>query len=151
MNFKVNKVKWRACAKEIKQIREKVFVCEYRIPQNNEFDSNDKDCEHVLLRDDEDNPIATGRLCADGKISRIAVLMHHRKSDASKRVIKMLLDIAKEKGLKNVYIDSDLDDVEKYRKQGFSAFGSVYMDSGVAKQPLTCKVEHFDCFESVLH
>lgn len=151
MSFKVDKVKWRACAKEIKQIREKVFVCEYRIPQRNEFDSEDQDCEHVLLRDDDNNPIATGRLCADGKISRIAVLMNHRKSDAAKRVIKMLLDIAREKGLTNVYIDSDLDDVEKYRKQGFAAIGSVYMDSGVAKQPLTCSVDSFNCLDSVLH
>jgi hypothetical protein len=151
MSFKVDKVKWRACATDIKKVREKVFVYEYHIPATNEFDSNDVNCEHVLIRDDEDNPIATGRLCSDGKISRIAVLLGHRNSDASKRVITKLLDIAREKGMKRVYIDSDLDDVDKYRAQGFSAVGSVYMDSGIAKQPLACPVDNFHCLDNILH
>lgn len=151
MTYKVNQVNWRSNSADIKSIREKVFVCEYRIPQSSEFDKQDSKSEHVLLRNERGDPIATGRICEDGKISRIAVLRNYRGSEAGKRVIGKLLDIAKARGLTKVYIDSGLDDVDKYRQLGFSATGSVYMDSGVAKQPLGCRVEQFRCLDTILH
>jgi len=151
MGYKVDQVKWRGFAAEIKAIREKVFVCEYRIPQISEFDKNDTSCEHVLIRNDEGQAIATGRLCADGKISRIAVLMKYRKSDAAQQVLNKLLAIAKFKGMTSVSIDSELADVHLYQEQGFIPLGSVYMDSGIAKQTLTCPLDKFRCNKSILH
>ena len=151
MSYKVDRVKWRRFATEIKSIREKVFVYEYRIPEINEFDNQDSDCDHVLIRDDEGQAIATGRLCADGKISSIAVLMKYRNSDAAQQVMSKLLAIAKMKGLTSVSIDSELQDVDKYQSQGFKPLGGVYMDAGIAKQTLTCPVDKFHCDDTILH
>lgn len=151
MSYKVDRVKWRGNAAEIKSIREKVFVCEYRIPQFQEFDQNDSNCEHVLIRDDNGQAIATGRLGSDGKISRIAVLMKYRSSDAAQQVMAQLLAIAKAKGFTCVSIDSELEDVGKYRRQGFEPIGGVYMDAGIAKQTLTCPLDKFQCDDNILH
>ena len=144
-------MKWRGNATEIKQIREKVFVCEYRIPQFQEFDSNDSECEHVLIRDDEGQAIATGRLGSDGKIGRIAVLMKYRNSDLAQQVMTKLLAIAKMKGFTSVSFDSELSDVDKYRRQAFKPVGCVYMDAGIAKQTLACPLEKFHCEDNILH
>ncbi len=151
MAYKTNRVHWKQCQKEIKLIREKVFVCEFHIPPDCEFDKLDNDCEHVLLKDDDDNTIATGRICQLGKISRVAVLMKYRQTDAAKRVIEKLLDIAKTKGLNQVYIDCELDALHHYQEQGFEPAGQVFMQAGVAKQPLTCSIKQFSCQQSILH
>lgn len=151
MAYKTNKVHWQQCQKEIKLIREKVFVCEFHISPDCEFDTLDQDCEHVLLKDEDDQTIATGRICQSGKISRVAVLMKYRKTDAAKVVINKLLDIAKKKGLSKVYIDCELDDVAHYQAQGFRPAGAVFMQGGVAKQPLANEIKQFHCQQNVLH
>lgn len=151
MAYKTDTVHWHQCHKEIKLIREKVFVCEFHIPPDCEFDTQDQNCEHVLLKDEQNNTIATGRICQSGKISRVAVLMKYRKTDAAKVVINKLLDIAKAKGLRNVFIDCELDEIQHYQAQGFQLAGQVFMQAGVAKQPLTSSIKQFQCQQSVLH
>ncbi len=151
MTYKSDKVTWRNSATEIRSIRERVFVYEYQFPEESEFDHNDIKCEHVLVRDEKGHAVATGRLCEDGKISRVAVLMKHRNSSVSSKVFKELLRLAKSKGMKKVYFDSFLDEVDKYQKQGFVPIGSVYMDGGIAKQPLMCSVDLFKLSQTILH
>lgn len=154
MNYKVDKVNWRGKAKEIKDIkelREKVFICEHRIPEHDEFDNHDSRSEHVLVRNEDNRPIATGRICEDGKISRIAVLMKYRHTNAAEQVIKQLVAIARAKGLANVSIDAELDRVSEFKKQGFKPTGAVYMEGGNPKQTMTCSVSHFECPAGVLH
>ena len=77
--------------------------------------------------------------------------MQHRKQEVGKTVINGLLKIAKERGLKKVYFDSLLDEVRKYRNQGFIPVGSVYMEAGIPKQPLMCDIELFHISTSILH
>ncbi len=151
MNYKTDKVSWRKSKKEIRAIREQVFVYEYQFPLESEFDHHDIQCQHVLIRDDEGRAIATGRLCEDGKISRVAVLMKHRIPKVRRQVFKELLNLARAKGFQKVYFDSLLDEVDKYKEQGFVPAGKVYMDGGIAKQPLMCSVELFKIAQNVLH
>lgn len=151
MPYKTNRVHWKQCKKDIKQIREKVFVCEFRIAPEQEFDQLDKDCEHVLLKDEANNVIATGRLCQSGKISRIAVLMKYRQTEAATQVVETLLAIAKDKGMEKIFIDSQLEDIHHYRAQGFEPVGQVFMQGGMAKQPLAGKLKQFNCQQSILH
>lgn len=151
MNYKSDKVSWRSCASEIKWVREQVFVYEYQFSEEQEFDGHDDQSEHILVRDNNGTAIATGRLSNDGKISRVAILMKHRRKEVCKTVIEGLLKIAKDKGLKKVYFDALLDDVNRYRKEGFIPIGSVYMDAGIAKQPLMCSIKLFKISNTILH
>ncbi len=151
MDYTVDHVKWRSNSRDIKKVREQVFVCEFRIPVSTEFDNADSSCDHVLVRDKDDSPIATGRINRNGKISRIAVLIQHRQSDASLKIVKKLLNIAQSKGLTKVSIDSELDDVDKYTRYGFNTVGQVFMDVGVAKQSLTCQLKRFKWCNTILH
>ena len=151
MSYKTDKVSWSQSASEIKTIREQVFVYEFQFPESTEFDQNDINSEHILIRDDAGKAVATGRLCEDGKISRVAVLMKHRKTAIAKQVIKELLRIAKAKGMKKVYFDAQLEEVDKYRAQGFKPIGNVYMEAGIPKQTLMCSIDLFHITKNVLH
>jgi predicted GNAT family N-acyltransferase len=79
MSYNISQVKWQQAAPLLKIVREKVFVCERRIPKKLEFDQGDKTAYHMLICDGISNePIATGRITPQGEISRIAVIMSYR-------------------------------------------------------------------------
>lgn len=154
MSYKVDKVSWKGepnQIKDIKELREKVFVCEHRVPETSEFDNHDSRSEHVLIRNEDNKAVATGRICEDGKISRVAVLIKYRNTNAAEQVIKQLIAIAKNKGLSSVSIDAELDNIPEFTKQGFKPTGSVYMESGIPKQTLICNVQSFECPSGILH
>ena len=140
MPYRIRRVSWQEEGRRLKQIREKVFVCEWRIPRRLEFDEQDKEAKHVLITDDNDQPLAAGRISANGQISRVAVIINCRHSDLAVQVINALLDIAREDGLHEVFINVPLEEVSLYCQQGFSPCGAVYMEAGLPMQRLTCPV-----------
>ena len=47
MSYTVSRVKWEQAAPLLKNVREQVFVCEWRIPKHIEFDRKDRFACHV--------------------------------------------------------------------------------------------------------
>lgn len=141
MSYSVSRVPWQQAAPLLKDVREKVFVYERRIPKSIEFDINDKSAFHMLVCDDRSQePIATGRISSAGQISRIAVVMAYRKTDVDKIIIKGLFRIAEELALDEVYIYSPLDRVSYFREHHFYPIGSVFMEAGLPKQRMACAI-----------
>lgn len=141
MSFSVSRVDWEQAAPLLKSIREKVFICEWRIPKRIEFDQHDKYAFHMIVCDDESQePIATGRILVTGEISRIAVLKHYRQYQIDKIVLNGLLKVAKEIGLSQVFVNSPLTKVAHYQENNFKIAGSVYMEAGIARQRLACPI-----------
>jgi predicted GNAT family N-acyltransferase len=143
MSFSVSRVNWEQAASLLRDVREKVFICEWRIPRKIEFDRKDHYAFHVLVCDDiTQEPVATGRILSTGEISRIAVLMSFRKRNIDIVVVKGLLAIAKDLKLDEVFIYSPLDDVEYFRKFNFISAGAVFMEAGMPRQRMTCAVDN---------
>jgi predicted GNAT family N-acyltransferase len=143
MSFSVSRVKWEQAASLLKDVREKVFICEWRIPRKIEFDRKDHYAFHILVCDDiTQEPVATGRILSTGEISRIAVLMSFRKRKIDRDVMKGLLAIAKDINLDEVFIYSPLDSVEYFRKFNFITAGAVFMEAGMPRQRMACSIEN---------
>jgi len=143
MSISISRVNWDHAAPLLKTVREKVFICEWRIPKTIEFDRNDKSAIHMLVCDDQtQEPIATGRILPSGEISRIAVLSHFRKSHIDKLVLKGLIGIAKDLELNEIFICSPLESVEYFKEHHFRPIGSVYMVAGLPKQKMSCPINH---------
>ncbi len=142
MSVSVSRVKWDLAAPLLKNVRERVFICEWRIPERVEFDRNDHNAYHMLVCDDvTQEPIATGRILATGEISRIAVLMGYRDKCIDKVVLQGLFSIAKELELNEVFINSPLESVEYFRKHSFNTVGAVFMEAGMPRQRMACPLE----------
>ncbi|XQW86738.1 GNAT family N-acetyltransferase [Thalassotalea piscium] len=142
MSFTVSKVKWEQAAPLLKIVRERVFVCEQRIPKKIEFDRRDQHATHILVCDSSNQePIATGRILPTGEVSRIAVIQNFRKYKIDKLIIKALLEIAKDLNLDEVFIYSPLDAVQYFRKHQFSPAGAVFMEAGMARQRMVCPLD----------
>jgi len=139
MSFSVSRVQWEQAAPLLKNVREKVFICEWRIPRKVEFDKKDRHAFHILVCDDgTQEPVATGRILSTGEISRIAVLMSYREKDVVQRVMRGLLAIANELKLDEVFMYSPLDSVEYFRKFHFITAGAVFMEAGMPRQRMAC-------------
>jgi predicted GNAT family N-acyltransferase len=143
MSYSVSRVKWEHAAPLLKNVREKVFVCEWRIPKRIEFDNDDRTAFHILICDDiTQEPIATGRILASGEISRVAVIMPYRKHNIDKIILKRLFKIAQELELNEVFIHSPLESVNKLVKQNFNQVGGVFMEAGMPRQRMVCPIEN---------
>lgn len=144
MNFKVESVNWQQAETDLRSVREKVFVYEWRIPPHIEFDKKDKHAFHVLVTDDNKDPVATGRLLLTGEISRVAVTIPARGSCACKLVFDKLKEIALKMDLDEVFINSSLEAVSYFKKHQFSPIGAVFMEAGIPRQRMTCPINKLD-------
>lgn len=143
MTFSVESVDWRKAKKQLITLREKVYVYEWRIPRDQEFDQLDNDAHHVLLKDDGGNNIATGRITAKGELGRIAVIPSYRTSEVYQALFTALLEVAKQHEIQNISVQCELQGVNNYQQQGFRPVGSVYMDAGIPRQRMCCSVSNF--------
>jgi len=141
MSYSISQVKWQQAAPLLRNIREKVFICERRIPKKIEFDQGDRTAFHMLVCDDQSQePIATGRISPQGEISRIAVVMGYRSEKLDTFIMQGLFRIAQELSLKEVFISSELEKVAYFTDYAFHPIGAVYMEAGHPKQRMACSI-----------
>ena len=142
MSVSFGRVQWEQAAPLLRDIRERVFICEWRIPKRIEFDRKDQFAYHILVCDDlSHDPIATGRILPSGEISRIAVITSFRHQNVDKLVLQELLHIAQEIKLDEVFIHCPLELVGYFIKTHFHTEGSVFMEAGLPRQRMTCLTE----------
>lgn len=143
MTLIVKDVDWENAKHKLSKIREKVFVCEWRIPRECEFDKQDSKATHMLVLDDEQQAIATGRLTPKGEIGRIAVVPKYRGPEVYQTLFGALISKANHLGLEKVFVHCELEGVDYYQKQGFEPVGTVFMDAGVPRQKMACSTSSF--------
>lgn len=90
---------------------------------------------------DEDKavPIGAGRIIFGSgefpcKIGRIAVLKEYRRFGAGKLIMNTLIAFAKQKGAKEIVLDSQVSAVGFYQKFGFVPFGEEHPDMHIMHQ-----------------
>lgn len=143
MGYRIDKVEWKINKELLQQIRERVFVCELHIPKHIEFDALDNTAQHILVTDDTQCPVATGRLCTDGLIGRIAVLPEHRNRSVYKSLLTFIVQLAQQQGCDSVSINCILNEVERFKSNGFATEGHVFMEAGIARQRMQCPINQF--------
>lgn len=150
MAYKVQRVLWQEACEQLKVLRKAVYVLEWRLPEDTEFDDCDSQAIHVLLFTDDDHAIATGRLTLNGEIGRIAVLPGHRNLSVYKMLFAALLQQADSQNIEQIQLQSDLASVDYHREKGFTPVGRVFMEAGIPMQKMICHRQNFD-FPDVRH
>jgi len=77
-NHQIREVSWEQAQREIKAVREAVFIVEQRVMPELEWDGCDPVCSHVLVQSSGGETIGTARMLPDGQIDRMAVLQQWR-------------------------------------------------------------------------
>jgi predicted GNAT family N-acyltransferase len=122
---------WWRDADAIRRVRADVFIREQGIPARLEWDGRDADCEHVLAQDVQGQALATARLMPDGRIGRMAVLDGWRRRGIGRRMLELLLQQARQCGLRVTYLHAQLDVADFYRKAGFRDAGEPFVEAGL--------------------
>lgn len=137
-NFRIEAADW-TCERDrqaLLDVRLEVFVHEQGVPLALERDGRDHACRHVLARDDAGQPIGCGRLTPRHKIGRMAVLPSWRGSGVGAAMLRQLVEWARLQGWPEVTLGAQLDAIGFYEREGFSAYGDVFDDAGIAHRAM---------------
>lgn len=126
---------------EAYEIRKKVFNEEQQIPEKVLFDELDKVSVHAIVYDENEKPVASGRIARDEeeyRIGKIAVLPEARGKKLGDFLVRMLVDKAYLAGAETIKVRAQLHAVGFYEKIGFKKAGNVFVDSndGLTVQPM---------------
>lgn len=115
---------------DIYRIRTAVFVAEQGVPVNVEHDALDPLSLHILATFDGE-VVGTGRLTPRGHIGRMAVLGPFRARGVGRRMLRHLINEARERGLTKVTLAAQTHAISFYQASGFHPEGAVFQQAGI--------------------
>ena len=123
--------------KDALDIRRAVFVVEQQVPLDLEIDQYEADCTHFVLYTSEQLPVATLRILLlkdtdDVLIQRVATLKNHRGNGYAASLVTAALAYLKTKNIMRVELHAQLQAIPFYKKLGFEAFGSEFLDADIS-------------------
>lgn len=128
--FTINHVNWQDAKKVLQFIRRRVFIEEQSVPEELEWDGLDNDCIHILVRDDNNEPLATARILNNGHIGRMAVLKPYRYQGIGSAMLDRLIEHCQDHKLK-AHLDAQTAATGFYERKGFTIIGEMFMDAGI--------------------
>jgi predicted GNAT family N-acyltransferase len=140
-DFRVEPADYAADFKDLRSIREPVFVQEQQVPLELEWDELDPQCHHVIARDGEHRPIGTGRLTPQHKIGRMAVLREWRGKGVGDALLVALIEKARELGLRKVSLNAQVGALGFYEKFGFLPEGERFEEAGIEHQAMSLELD----------
>ena len=115
-------------------VRKSVFVKEQQIPLEIEVDQNEENAVHLVLYNDQEEPIAAGRYrVVDGlaKAERICVLASERGTGAGAQIMEALENHAAEQGLHYVKLSAQAHAIPFYERIGYHAISDEYLEQNI--------------------
>ena len=140
--FHVIQADWQSYRKELRKIRETVFIQEQSVPKMEEWDGSDEESWHFLARTETNVPIGCARLMQSGQIGRMAVLREHRGLGIGALLLESVVTQAKELKMDPIFLHAQTYALEFYEKAGFIAHGSEFMDANIPHFAMTLTSDH---------
>lgn len=132
-------LEWPKAQREAQRIRFTVFVDEQRVPPELEMDEHDATSVHALAFSDG-AAVGTGRLLLDGHIGRMAVLKQWRGRGVGQAMLRALIDAGRQRGDRDLVLNSQVHALAFYAAEGFKAEGPVYEEAGIPHQVMRLKL-----------
>jgi len=134
--FRVDTIEYESGMAELRAVREIVFVQEQKVPVEEEWDTLDPRCVHVLARALDGTPIGTGRLTPEHKIGRMAVLPEWRGKGVGDALLLALIDEAQLRGWREVALNAQVSAIDFYGRHGFVPYGERFWEAGIEHQAM---------------
>jgi glucose-6-phosphate 1-epimerase len=140
--MRISKVSWADAATGLSAIRRAVFIEEQQVPEELEWDGEDAAALHVLVTEDG-QPVACGRMLADGHIGRMAVLPHYRQKGIGRLVLKTLLMEAEKLRRGRVFLNAQIQAAGFYARYGFKQVGGEFPDANIPHVRMEKNLDNF--------
>jgi YbgC/YbaW family acyl-CoA thioester hydrolase len=126
---------WAQLADNARALRTQVFIDEQQIPKEMEWDAADETSTHAVAFNRLDQPVATGRLLPSdngtARIGRMAVERVLRGNGLGRDVLFALMEVAKNRGDKEVVLHAQQSAQGFYQRLGFSTRGEAFDEAGI--------------------
>ena len=126
-------------------LRRTVFIEEQNVPENEEVDGDDPNCDHILLTISDD-PVGAARLkYYDNfvKVQRVCVLKNYRGQGIGSNIINFIIKHIEKNDIRNsVRLGSQIHALEFYKGLGFVEFGEEYLDAGILHKDMELSLIH---------
>ena len=139
--YTLETVDWAQAAPALVAVRTAVFVREQGVGPGEEWDGLDDWCMHVLARDLRRRPIGCGRLLPDARIGRMAVLRDWRGRGVGSAMLRALVGLALARSSQAPWLHAQEHAIGFYRRLGFAARGSRFLDAGIAHREMVLVVQ----------
>lgn len=126
---------WEEHNRELKQVRNAVFIEEQHVPKEMEWDEFDNQSVHFLVLHNN-NAIATARLKPDGQIGRIAVIKNYRHKGIARKLLTTVILHAKNNDFDMVYLHAQKQTIDFYKQFDFIINGEEFIDAGIQHQAM---------------
>jgi predicted GNAT family N-acyltransferase len=130
-DYLLEEVAWSDARDALSLVRRTVFVVEQGVPEALEWEDDDGRATHLLARAATGEAIGTGRLLADARIGRMAVLPEWRCRGIGGAILARLIGIARVRGHRSVHLHAQTHALGFYRRYGFVAEGDEFMEAGI--------------------
>ncbi|MCB1937280.1 MAG: GNAT family N-acetyltransferase [Nitrosomonas sp.] len=129
--YQLQLVRWSEAAPLLRIVRESVFIQEQQVPVELEWDEFDPVCIHVLALTQDGKPVGTARLLPNGHIGRMAVIKSWRGKGIGRAMLQCLLDTAKQNGITEIKLNSQISAKAFYERFGFQVSGDEFMEADI--------------------
>lgn len=121
---------WNSSKAQLMFVRRQVFIIEQGFDEKDEWDGLDDEAVHFVAFGTTAVPTGVCRLTEQGQIGRLAVLPSYRQQGYGDMLLKRAINVAREMGLKTVFLNAQVDVQTFYEKHHFKTDGKFFLESG---------------------
>jgi predicted GNAT family N-acyltransferase len=129
-DFSIRAVRWDDYSAPLSAIRRDVFIGEQNVPEDLEWDGEDRFAQHWLAFAG-DQAVGTVRLLRNGHVGRMAVLQPWRHRGAGSALLQAVIAEAFAQNLRELFLHAQTHALDFYAQHGFIAEGPEFMDAGI--------------------
>ena len=124
-------------------LRRTVFIEEQGVSEADEVDGLDSQAIHILAKQDG-RPVGSARLLTigdTGKVGRVCVLQEARGTGLGAALMQAAVaQFRTIPGITRVKLGAQLHALAFYERLGFTAYGAVFMDAGIAHRDMVLEL-----------
>ena len=141
MTVRIRKYSWQLVPDTLKNIRQRVFVEEQKVPPALEWDATDEIADHYLMVLPDNTPVGVARLFSTldevAHIGRMAILPAFRGQGFGRHLLQYLMEEAGEQ-FSELRLSAQKQAVPFYQGSGFHLCSDIYDDAGIPHFDMRC-------------
>jgi len=141
MRVKFRKYSWQLAPGHIRDIRQRVFVDEQKVPADLEWDDTDEIADHYLAVLPDNTPVGTARLFSTlgetAHIGRMAILPGFRGRGLGEAMLRHLITEAAGE-YSEIWLSAQEYAIPFYQRSGFHICSDRYDDAGISHFDMRC-------------
>lgn len=142
MKARIRKYSWQLAPGHIRDIRQRVFIDEQRVPPELEWDDTDEIADHFLAVTPDNTPIGVARMFTaleeTACIGRMAILPEYRGQGIGETLLQHLIHEAADNQYRELRLSAQEYAIPFYESSGFHVCSDTYEDAGIPHVDMRC-------------